>query len=351
MQKFKILLVFVFLLSAVSTHAQNAEIIKKYIHTYKDLAVSEMMRTGVPASITLAQGIHESGAGIGKLALMSNNHFGIKCKSNWTGATVKHNDDAKGECFRKYETVEESFKDHSDFLRSSQRYSSLFSLDPTDYRGWSKGLKNAGYATNPKYTQVLIKLIEDYHLHDYTLIALGKIPTDIFSGDNTPDLVINETTSVNSQVSIISNITEIKNSNQPSYPDGVFRINETKVIYVKKGTSFLAIANQHNIDLSRIFEFNEISVSEAATRDQLIYLQRKRKTGNNQYHFVQPGESLHDIAQKEAIRLESLLELNWLKEGMQPAIGEQLSLQRKSETVPKLILKDNYSFSPAVRKQ
>jgi Mannosyl-glycoprotein endo-beta-N-acetylglucosaminidase/LysM domain len=348
MQKIKILLVFVFLLSAVNSHAQNAEVIKKYIHTYKDLAVSEMLRTGVPASITLAQGIHESGAGIGKLALMSNNHFGIKCKSNWTGETVKHNDDAKGECFRKYETVEESFKDHSDFLKSSQRYSSLFSLDPTDYEGWSKGLKNAGYATNPKYPQVLIKLIEVY---DYTLIAVDKMPADIFPTKNTPELVINEKTSVNSQVSTVSNIAEIKKSNQPTYPEGVFRINETKVIYVKSGTSFLAIANQHNIDLSRIFEFNEISISEAATRDQLIYLQRKRKTGNNQYHIVQPGESLHEIAQQEAIRLESLLELNWLKEGMQPAIGEQLSLQRKSETVPKLILKDNYSFSPAVRKQ
>lgn len=156
-------------------HAQKKEAISRYINEYKDLAVFEMIRTGIPASITLAQGIHESGAGNSELAAASNNHFGIKCKSNWTGETVQHDDDSKGECFRKYPTVAESYKDHSDFLKNSSRYAFLFDLDPADYTQWANGLKKAGYATNPKYPQALIKLIEDYCLQEYTEIALAKM--------------------------------------------------------------------------------------------------------------------------------------------------------------------------------
>ncbi len=340
MQKVRRNILFFLLSGVVTSHAQNAEAIKNYIDTYKDLAIQEMQRTGVPASITLAQGIHESGAGMSKLALASNNHFGIKCKSNWAGESVKHDDDARGECFRKYLSAEDSYKDHSDFLKNSQRYASLFSLDPSDYAGWANGLKRAGYATNAEYPQVLIKLIEDYQLQDYTMIALGMIPskgeivgaipdTNAKPGNKTEELI-----------------------KQPVYPDGEFKINETNVVYVKKGTSFLAIAKQYDIDLSKIFEFNEIPQAEETNRDQLIYLQRKRKTGNNKLHIVQPGETLHDIAQLEAIRLESLLELNWLKdEDIQPAIGEQLSLQSKSATIPKLALKENYSIIPAAKNK
>ncbi len=167
--------IFLLLLSTFS-YGQQSETVRKYIDAYKDLAMQEMLRTGVPASITLAQGIHESGAGNSKLALSSNNHFGIKCKSNWTGETVKHDDDAKGECFRKYPSPVDSYKDHSDFLKNGARYASLFTLDPEDYTGWANGLKKAGYATNPKYPQVITKLVEDYNLQQYSLIALGKIP-------------------------------------------------------------------------------------------------------------------------------------------------------------------------------
>jgi LysM repeat protein len=310
-----------------------------------------MQRTGVPASITLAQGIHESGAGAGQLVLESNNHFGIKCKSNWTGESVKHDDDAKGECFRKYPSAEDSYKDHSDFLRNSQRYASLFTLDPVDYEGWANGLKKAGYATNPKYPQALIKIIEDYHLQDYTLMALGKMPADGEATEKKSDKTSAETTSVIASANAEPVETTEKLTRQPAYPDGKFKINETKVVYVKKGASFMAIAKQYDIDLSRIFEFNEIPQSDEANKDQLIYLQRKRKTGNKKFHIILSGETLHDIAQQEAIRLESLLELNWLKEDMQPAIGEQLSLQSKSVTIPKLALKENYSIIPAVKNK
>lgn len=340
-------ILFILLLATMTSHAQDAELIRNYINTYKNLAIEEMQRTGIPASITLAQGIHESGAGAGTLAIASNNHFGIKCKSDWKGETVKHDDDARGECFRKYPAAEDSYRDHSDFLKMSPRYASLFTLDPADYEGWANGLKKAGYATNPKYPQALIKLIEDYHLQDYTFIALGKMPVEEGSLVNQPQPVPVETVSYISSANAGPAIAAEEVKKQPEYPAGEFRINETKVVFVKKGTPFLVIAKQYGIALSRLFEFNEIPEAEETTSDQLVYLQRKRKTGDNKFHVVLPGETLHDIAQKEAIRLESLMELNMLsEEDMQPAIGEQLSLQSRSGTKPRLVLKENYSIFP-----
>lgn len=157
---------------AMAQHA-SAEL-QAYIDDYCVLAMEEQKRTGIPAAIKLAQAIHESGAGKGNLALRSNNHFGIKCKSNWTGAVAYHDDDEKGECFRAYETVAQSFRDHSDFLVSGTRYAFLFKLPPTDYKGWANGLKQAGYATNPKYPMLLIRLIETYNLDAYTQLAMNS---------------------------------------------------------------------------------------------------------------------------------------------------------------------------------
>ncbi len=346
MQKLRNSFIFLLLLTSQLARAQKQELIANYISTYKDLAIAEMKRTGVPASITLAQGIHESGAGAGKLVVASNNHFGIKCKSNWTGESVRHNDDAKGECFRKYPLASDSYKDHSDFLKNGQRYAFLFSLDPTDYAGWANGLKQAGYATNPKYPQVLIKLIEDYGLQHYTFIAMGKIPDQAAElGSLSNDQSARETNAHDKAI-----ITEpVKNT--PAYPQGQFKINETKAVFVKKGTSFLSIAKQYDVDLSKIFEFNEMPRLESADSDQLIYLQRKRKTGIHEFHIVQPGETVYSIARDEAIRLESLRELNWLKESDTPAIGERLSLRSKSTSIPKLTVKENFSLVPATGKK
>ncbi|MEO7983211.1 MAG: glucosaminidase domain-containing protein [Bacteroidota bacterium] len=347
MKKWKNGIVFLLLTLSISSQAQQQETINNYISQFKDIAIAEMKRTGVPAAITLAQGIHESGAGNSKLVLESNNHFGIKCKSNWTGESVKHDDDAKGECFRKYPAPEDSYRDHSDFLKNSQRYASLFSLDPADYEGWANGLKKAGYATNPKYPQVLIKLIEDYQLQAYTSLALRKtFPNgDVLVNNNSQG---DMTTPVQNPTLPIEPATAIINT--PTYPAGQFVINDTKVVFVKKGTSFLAIAKQYDVDLSKIFEFNEIPLAEVTEKDQLIYLQRKQKKGATEFHFVRPGESLADIARQEAIRLESLKELNGLKDDEQPAAGERLHLQSKSSSMPKLAGNKNYSM-PAVKNQ
>jgi LysM repeat protein len=342
MQNVRLLLVFTILFTGFISRSQDAAIILNYINTYKDLAIAEMERTGVPASIKLAQGIHETMAGTSDLVIKSNNHFGIKCKATWTGKSVSHDDDARGECFRKYNASADSYRDHSDFLKGSARYASLFKLDPLDYSGWAYGLKKAGYATNPRYPQVIIKLIQDYQLQNYTLIALGKGPAKdeilakVYVEKNEKEfipavVVVKTEETMGPAMPEPENITKY-----PQYPQGEFRINETRVIYAKKGTPFLTIGQQYSLPLARIFEFNDMSESETLVNDQLIYLQRKRKTGNNEFHIVKPGQTLYDIAQEEAIRIESLLEYNQLQRNMRPAIGQQLYLQTKAPVRPGL---------------
>jgi LysM repeat protein len=346
MQKLKILILLFASLAFKNSFAQPDPVVVQYIKNYKELAIEEMQRTGIPASIKLAQGIHETSAGTSDLVRRSNNHFGLKCKSEWTGMTVKHTDDAPNECFRKYENSRDSYKDQSNYLKNSPRYASLFDLDPTDYKAWAFGLKKAGYATNPKYSQVLIKLIEDYDLQDYTMIALGKLKP----GQET--LAKNE--SKNTEIApdekpvvmppeqgvVVYSKKEAKKDavveKKPDYPGGEFKINETKVIYAKKGTSYLSIAEKYAIPLGRIFEFNEMKVQEVVDKDQLIYIMRKRKVGLNEQHVVKPGETLADIAQTEALRMESLLEYNFLQPNMQPAVGSVLYLRTKGPGMPAL---------------
>ena len=323
------------LLATGTAQAQNAEVIKNYIDTYREIAIEEMQRTGVPASVKLAQGILETTAGTSDLVTRSSNHFGIKCKSNWTGESVRHDDDYRQECFRKYPSAMDSYRDHSNFLRQNARYAFLFDLDPTDYKAWCYGLKKAGYATNPKYPVALIKIIEDYNLNDYSLIALGK-KAPVTEQDPVVAASAREEEELPAE--------PVKKS--PTYPAGVFRIHDTKVVYVTRGVPYLAIAQTYGVDLSRLYEFNEIPRTETVEYDQLVYLQRKRKTGSVEFHIVQPGENLHDIAQLYAIREESLRELNWLKAGDMPAPGEKLSLQIRSAIVPKLAVREKYSMVP-----
>lgn len=329
MKKLRLLAIILFALAGLPSYAQSSEKIRNYITTYKDIAIQEMQRTGVPASITLAQGIHETGAGTSDLVTKSNNHFGIKCKTEWTGPKVYHDDDARGECFRKYSDPFDSYRDHSDFLKYRPYYTSLFQLDPTDYKSWAVGLKKAGYATNPKYAQILIKLIEDYNLQDYTLLALNNQPGETIVFASNP---------IKSQsLETIVPEEEIIPAIQKNYPTGLFRINQADVLYVTKGTSFLAVAERNNVSLSRMFEFNDMKACDIAERDQLIFLQRKRKTGANEFHIVVPGENLYDIAQDEGIRLESLLDYNKLQKHMLPKAGEKLYLQAKADKMPELI--------------
>lgn len=317
--------------------AQDQTVIQEYINRYKQIAIDEMKRVGVPAAITLAQGIHETEAGQSELVTSSNNHFGIKCKETWKGDYVLHDDDARHECFRKYDSPEDSYRDHSDFLKNSPRYAALFQLDPVDYEGWAWGLKKAGYATNPKYPQILIRLIREYNLQDYTLIALGKLNKE-------EEWLANNDDKNKPSTEIIINSTQKETEVEPSveqFPSGEFRINDTRVIFVSKGTPYLTIAQHNDIDLARLFEFNDMKPQEITDAGQLIYLQRKRKTGANEFHIVQPRETVFGIAQKEAIRIESLMEYNLLSKGMQPAVGEKLYLHSKASFAPRLAVNKN----------
>lgn len=317
--------------------------IQTYINTYKELAISEMLRTGVPAAITLAQGILETAGGQSDLASIANNHFGIKCKSEWTGETMYHDDDAKNECFRKYSSAQDSYRDHSDFLRSRPIYAFLFKLDPTDYEGWAKGLKRAGYATSSAYATALIRLIVENNLQSYSLVAMQRreMGDDLFAtgGLAGKPVVEEEPLEVKPMGPVLVARKELKEKFKADdkYPrNTIFNINDTKVIFAEAGTSLLAVANNYNVGLKKLLEFNELEQTDILTSNQLIYLQKKSKKGSKDIHVVEENESLHDIAQKEGIMLSVLMEYNGLQKGMQPAAGERVYLKYPAPNSPRL---------------
>ena len=339
MKKWILLMVVSAFVSANST-AQNLSVKERtetYINNYKELAIEEMLRTGVPASIKLAQGILESQFGESTLAKNANNHFGIKCKVEWTGEKIYQDDDAKGECFRVYTNAAQSYKDHSDFLKSRPHYAFLFKLDPTDITGWAYGLKRAGYATNATYPEKLLRVIEDYKLHQYTMLALAikdnrnaPIPVNTQQTNATTEIVNIPATEIKEESKIkddksqavikneIEKIKENKSSEElklneeikaapikvskdtltekiedlilpekktetatekkPSpYPEGLFTINHTKVLYAKEGTSLLALAHRYDISLSKLFDFNELPETDILEADQLLFIEKKTK--------------------------------------------------------------------------
>ncbi|HWB24528.1 MAG TPA: glucosaminidase domain-containing protein [Chitinophagaceae bacterium] len=360
----KVALLFVCILAATVMYAQT-DAVKHYIDTYREIAVNEMIRTGVPAAITLAQGILESQAGQSDLCQQSNNHFGIKCKDEWTGPYVLHDDDKKNECFRVYQNAEESFKDHSDFLKNRPYYTNLFSLAPDDYKGWAKGLKKDGYATERNYPQMLIKIIEDNNLQQYTMVALERMknpnqPVYVSDNDNNGTPVKTAVATAEQQPSVnkatdegdndaTGNANQQENAvkaagnsntengddenagdvavNADAYPDGVFTINQTRVVYAKDGTSLLALASTYNISYKSLLDFNDLGKGDILHKNCLIFLERKPKRSTKDYHIVSSSETIEDIAQKEGVRLESLLEYNALQKGSMLAAGTKVYLR------------------------
>lgn len=316
----KLLTIVIAITACIATNAQNVTP-QQYIEQYKELAIREMKRMGVPAAITLAQGLLETEFGNSVLLKKSNNHFGIKCKSSWTGDGVSHDDDAPGECFRTYKTAEDSYRDHSNYLRGTERYASLFELNPSDYKGWAYGLKKAGYATNPKYPQILISNIERYNLQQYTLAALGEVPKfekDKYDDDKEVPFVYNESNEGESSGIVTENTTEV---------------NGVKCIYAKKGTSLLAIATQHDISLSKLMELNDMQQEGLLAKDQVIFLEKKAEKGQGNFYTVKEGETLHDVSQVNGVKLESLLGYNNLSKNTPVAAGTRLALQPMINTV------------------
>lgn len=290
---------------------------KAYIETYKNLAVAEMLRAGVPASITLAQGILETESGNSVLVKKSNNHFGIKCKVEWTGESVYHDDDESGECFRKYDSAIFSYRDHSDFLRTRAHYAFLFSLDPMDYRGWAYGLKKAGYATNPRYPEILIKTIEDNGLNDITEQSLSQIPDySIYQLETTKS----KFTFVDKSIKKITEIIEPSKLKSKTY-------NGLRAVYADSGMSLLAIASHYNIPLTNLLEYNDLIIDGLLEKSAWLYLERKRTEGLQQKYKVKGEESLYEISQSNGLQLSSLLAYNGLNETDKIRPGSILSLR------------------------
>ena len=286
----------------------------EYINTYREIAIAEMKRSGIPASVTLAQGILETECGNSDLVKRSNNHFGIKCKSTWTGESVKHTDDAPNECFRKYNNPADSYKDHSDYLKTSPRYATLFELDPSDYKGWAYGLKKAGYATNPKYPQIVISNIEKYNLQQY----------DNLTGENFDNIAINKIITDQKPVeqNIVVDITAIENSIKLKN-----KINGLKALMAPKGASLLVIASKANIDLGKLLEYNDLSTDGLLNDEQVIYLEKKLKQGNRDFYIALQKETLYDISQNNAVQLKNLLQFNNMNENQTVQKGTKIKLR------------------------
>jgi hypothetical protein len=299
----------VFALVLISTfynlQAQKKISRSEYIEMYKDISMEEMRRSGIPASITLAQGIIESGNGNGRLATKANNHFGIKCH-DWNGPSIKHDDDAKNECFRKYRSAEQSYKDHSDFLTSKQRYAGLFELKPDDYKSWAKGLKRTGYATSPTYARALIQVIEENELYKYDQTVLA----DVGSSHRVPLVPDNKKVGSNR---------DVKYNNRVKY------------IVAKSSDTFESLSEELYMMSWQLPRYNEMPRDTKLTAGEIIYLQPKRNHAARAFksHMVQEGETLHDIAQKYGVKEEKLRDRNNIPEDSDPKPGVVVLLRGK----------------------
>lgn len=355
MQKWLIASISIMLCVPFRMSAQDsyADKVNRYVQQYSKLAVSEQERSGVPAAVTLGQGILETQAGCSELVTGANNHFGIKCKSGWTGETFSHTDDAPNECFRKYKCCEDSYKDHSNYLKNTPRYASLFRLSPTDYAGWAYGLKRCGYATNPRYAQQLIKIIEDFHLQAYTYAAMGKgdmpgtndVQTEEKAGSVRADNA--NTTLASTPAATVTTVSPVESKKKTSreivnvYEGApakgrLLKVNGLRAFYALKGEMLLQYALKFNVRYEHLLEINDLKDAPLPA-SMFVYLEKKNYKGVRPTHVVKPGENLLMISQAEGIQLRRLMTLNKLTiYGEEPVPGTVLNLQEPAERKPQV---------------
>jgi len=283
----------------------------RYIRKYKGLAIEEMKKFKIPASITMAQGILESGNGNSTLARKAKNHFGIKCHKGWKGKSMKWTDDAPNECFRKYNSVNESFRDHSEFLAGRDRYASLFKLNITDYKGWARGLQRAGYATNKSYSKLLIKIIEENNLHkldDKKLLAEKGIqyfdPNFVQPSESEFEAI------------------DISGAKRQ-----IFTNNKTRFIFAEAGDNFNKIAKDLNIYAWQVYKYNELNKKDKIVAGQMIYIQAKKRKASSKTHIVKQNETLYSVSQLYGIKLKNLCKKNKLDKDSYLYEGQQLKLR------------------------
>jgi LysM repeat protein len=290
-----------------------------YIALYKQWAIENMQIKKVPASITLAQGILESGSGNSSLATKANNHFGIKCHKGWEGGTYYMDDDAPNECFRKYASVLESYSDHADFLTGRERYSGLFKLDIADYKGWAQGLKDAGYATNPKYATLIIDLIEKYKLYEYDQQALN------------PVTVVKKDDKTNNNNSNNKNNTNTNNSSGGTEKNQLVFINGLKAVKIKGGQTKDELALFFELKVKQIERYNEIGAGDGLYEGEVIFLEPKRNSAEPAFnvHTVKTGETFYSIAHQYGMKMNALMKKNNMWYGSIIKPGDQLNLRKK----------------------
>lgn len=285
---------------------------EEYVQKFRDLAVSEMKRSGIPASITLAQGCLESNNGNSRLSIEGNNHFGIKCKSTWAGKRIYHDDDAPNECFRQYKNAEESYLDHTDFLITNPRYAQLFALHVTNYKDWAHGLKKAGYATDPTYADRLIKIIEDNKLYVYDtatdLKELAKIEQE--------------------------RIKEQKHPTANKGPVGIRSVelrNGLKSIVVQPGDTFESIAKELGMSDWELYSYNDYGQGYQPRPTEILYIEYKPGKADRKHltHKVESGDTMHFIAQRYGIKQKPLYKRNRMKKGEEPKEGDIIYLRNK----------------------
>ena len=303
MRKFLVIIAISMSISSFSQIKWN-QAYQQYVDQYKDIAIEQMQRYHIPASITLAQGLLESGAGRSQLTRTSNNHFGIKCNNNWTGRRTYHDDDQRNDCFRVYDSAYESYEDHSKFLTGNVRYSGLFQLKPTDYKGWAKGLKAAGYATNPVYAEKLIEIIQLYKLYQFDT-AKGY---DRFMAQRTKDHEVGG-----------ASLHTIKIFNKNYY------------VIARRGDTFKSIGQEVGISYRKIAKYNERNRKDQLEEGEIIWLKKKQSKAPKDYkgrlHYIREGESMYSIAQKYGIRLKKLYKMNHLSPDHQIRVGDGLILR------------------------
>ena len=319
------------LLLPMSVMAQKITV-EEYIETYKDIAMKEMKDHKIPASITLAQGIIESGAGNSTLARKANNHFGIKCHKEWTGKTYTMDDDEKDECFRKYKKAEDSFRDHSDFLTSRSRYAGLFQLDIMDYEGWANGLKAAGYATNPNYATALINRIKMNKLYLYDQLAMGlisekELDRKMDDADEKPIEVVSTALELafcpedRSKYELVD-MTEDKRF--------IYENNHTRFVYAKEGETPESISKEFGIKMRKLCSYNIITRPEEVVfhHGDVVYLERLSKKNRSVKKYIAVGgETVRDIALRFAVRPERIMKRNHLEENARIKPGQKIKLK------------------------
>ena len=292
-----------------------------YIEQYAPLAIAEMQRTGVPASITLAQALVESGAGRSPLAVQANNHFGIKCHEEWDGETFYKDDDSAKECFRAYASAEESYRAHSDFLRSRERYQSLFDLEPTDYKAWAKGLKKAGYATDARYANKLIESIEDFQLYRYDQEALAQAAPVAASAPDLPQVAAVE----QRRIPVAAERLTLPMSRK------VLERNGVPYVMSIEGDTYSSLAAAYNLFPKEILRYNDLAYEPELEPDTIVYIARKKKQapqGNTTFEVEQEGLTLWDISQMFGVQLQKLRMYNSYR-GDGPARAGETILLRK----------------------